>query len=490
MSLVAPPAAPSAPPADARVPFSRKLLWGAGGAADNIMYNGLSALVLPIFNLGLGVDAVLLGYAMGIPRLLDAITDPLIGNLSDNTRSRWGRRRPYILCGAIGAGVLLATLFNPGAGWSTDVLFWWFLILCSLFYVAYTFFMIPYSALGFELTTDYAERTRVLAWRPYLGFASGLAIPWLYKLCFVFGENEVEGVRVVAVLMGITVIALGLLPALFVPEPPAPAIAPAPLPLLQSLRVTFTNPAFLLLAGATLCILLGLFLAGPLGLYLSMFYVFGGDKEAAATIGGWAGVAGMLAGYVGLPLATWYSARFGKRHAALLFVGIATLSIPLTWWLFTPANPWLMLVPAVIIGITINGAFLVGVSMLADVCDADELRTGLRREGIYSASMEFGKKCAIALSTVLGGYLLAVAGFDQSQATQTESTLTALRLGYILVLGLAFLTAFLLFRRFPLTHESAREIRRQLDARRPDAAQLRARRAQSETAGEQRAAPR
>jgi GPH family glycoside/pentoside/hexuronide:cation symporter len=71
-------------------------LWGAGGAADNILYNGVATLVLPIFNVGLGVDAVKIGLAMGIPRLLDALTDPLIGNISDNTRTRWGRRRPYV----------------------------------------------------------------------------------------------------------------------------------------------------------------------------------------------------------------------------------------------------------------------------------------------------------------------------------------------------------------------------------------------------------
>lgn len=80
--------------ASPKVPLKKKLLWGAGGAADNLIYNGLANLVLPIFNVGLGIDAVKLGFAMGFPRFLDAVTDPLIGNISDNTRSRWGRRRP------------------------------------------------------------------------------------------------------------------------------------------------------------------------------------------------------------------------------------------------------------------------------------------------------------------------------------------------------------------------------------------------------------
>ena len=112
-----PGVAPGGESASARVPMRTKLLWGAGGAADNIVYNGLATLVLPIFNVGLGIDAVKLGFAMGIPRFLDAITDPLIGNISDNTRSRWGRRRPYIFVGIILTGILLALLFNPGRGW-------------------------------------------------------------------------------------------------------------------------------------------------------------------------------------------------------------------------------------------------------------------------------------------------------------------------------------------------------------------------------------
>jgi Na+/melibiose symporter-like transporter len=157
-------------------------------------------------------------------------------------------------------------------------------------------------------------------------------------------------------------------------------------------------------------------LSSPLGLYVSIYYVFGGDKELASVLGGWSGMAAVAAGFAGLPIATWLAKCLGKRHAALALLLLGLLSVPLTWWMFTPENPWLQIVPGFIFGLAINGCFLIGVSMLGDVCDADELKTGHRREGIYSASLEFGKKCAIALSTIVVGYLLLAVGFGEKAA--------------------------------------------------------------------------
>jgi len=427
----------------------------------------MNSLVLPIFNVGLGVDAVKLGYAIGLPRILDAITDPIIGNFSDNLRTRWGRRRPLIFLGAIFSAIFVGLLFSPPRGFDQSQLFWWFLGMCSLFYVAYTFFMIPYSALGLEITDDYNERTRVLAWRPYLGLAFGLAIPWLYKLCFMLGPNEAEGARTVGWIMGGAALVLGLIPALFLREHPLAASAGS-MPLFRSLRVTFSNRAFLALSGCTLCILLGMFLAGPLGLYLSLFYIFAGDKSAAATFAGFAGMFLLGSGFLGLSFSTWLSSKTGKRHALLWMLVVTIVFTVLTWWLYTPANPWLSLIPAFVTGFCLNGCFLMGVSMLGDVCDADEIETGRRREGIYSASLEFGKKMAIALFTFLSGYLLAATGFDQALPTQSTATLTALRTGFIVVICTTLLLSCLCIWFYPLTHAQTAEIRRQLDKRSDD----------------------
>jgi Na+/melibiose symporter-like transporter len=297
-----------------------------------------------------------------------------------------------------------------------------------------------------------------------MGLLVGLGIPWLYKLCFVLGDTEAEGARSVAVIMGVLAIGLGILPALFIKENVPQTTSPH-MPLLHALKITFTNRSFLLLSASTLCILLGIFLSNPLGLYVSIYYVFGGNKELASVLGGWSGMVGMAAGLAGLPIATWLAKCIGKRHAALALLLLGLLSVPLTWWMFTPEHPWLQIVPGFIFGLAINGCFLISVSMLGDICDDDELKTGHRREGIYSASREFGNKCAIALSTIVVGYLLLAVGFNEKATMQSVQTITSLRIGYMIVLGAPMILAGVFIYFFPITHQRAMENRRLLDER-------------------------
>ena len=121
--------------------------------------------MLIVLNLGLGMNPALVGLLGALPRLTDAITDPLMGYISDNTRSRWGRRRPYIFCGAILVGIVFALLWQLPDNRSENYYFWYFLIGSFLFYLAYTVFVTPWVALGYELTPDYHERTRLMGFR-------------------------------------------------------------------------------------------------------------------------------------------------------------------------------------------------------------------------------------------------------------------------------------------------------------------------------------
>ena len=162
-----------------RVSTGQKVAWGIGGVADTLMANTLNQLVMPIYNVGLGVDARLVGIALGALRLLDAFTDPFMGNLSDNTRSRWGRRRPYIFAGAILGAVLYAMIWMPPSSLGETGLFVYLLVVSTLFFVAYTIFSIPFGALVFEMTPDTHERTRIISCRTFFLGAALIAIPWL-----------------------------------------------------------------------------------------------------------------------------------------------------------------------------------------------------------------------------------------------------------------------------------------------------------------------
>lgn len=449
-----------------RVSIATKIKYGCGGAADNLFYYGTTSLFLPIFNAGYGVDAVMLGLAMAVPRLLDAVIDPLMGNLSDNAKTRWGRRRPFMLVGILLSALSVILLFNPIPGMSQVGLLWWFVITGSCFFVTYTAYFIPYAAWGLELSNDYLERTRVLSWRAYFNTGAGLAIPWLYTLCFVFGKTEMDGARIVAILLAAVGLTFGLVPILTMKERVEVTIAEKSLPFLPSLKSALSNRPFIWIAFAQIGILLGLFVSMPLSLYLSIFYIFDGKKADAATFGALSGTLAMGASIIGYQLGTWLSARMGKRHAVNTFAVLCVAAAVSTWWLYIPGKPWLSIIPGMLISIGASGSLLIIASMVGEVCDADELATGCRREGMFSATMEFGKKCAIAFSTLVGGYVLAATGFNQTIIQQTNEAVFAMRWGSILIISLAMLFVVVSISRYPIDRRRAQEITEALERRR------------------------
>lgn len=175
-------------PGQKRVPLRTKVVWGLGGLADNFMFNTLTALGTLVYVNHFKLSPAFAGLALGTPRFLDAFIDIWIGNASDNFRSRFGRRRPFMLAGVIGCvGVMpllwklpwMETAANP---WYANGPFLYIVILGTLLATFYTLFVVPYTALGFELTPDYDERTRVVRWRMYIGLLGSLAAGWLFRL--------------------------------------------------------------------------------------------------------------------------------------------------------------------------------------------------------------------------------------------------------------------------------------------------------------------
>jgi GPH family glycoside/pentoside/hexuronide:cation symporter len=151
-----------------RITFSHKVIYGFGAFVNNLLAAAIGGMVI-VLNLGLGMNPALVGLLGALPRLTDAITDPLMGYISDHTRTRWGRRRPYIFIGAILAGVMFALLWQLPKGQSENYYFWFFLIGSFIFYLGYTIFATPWVALGYELTPDYHERTRLMGVQNFMG---------------------------------------------------------------------------------------------------------------------------------------------------------------------------------------------------------------------------------------------------------------------------------------------------------------------------------
>jgi GPH family glycoside/pentoside/hexuronide:cation symporter len=212
-----------------RISLPQKIIYGLGAFVNNLLAAAIGGMAI-VLNLGLGMNPALVGLLGALPRLTDALTDPLMGYISDQTKSRWGRRRPYIFFGAIASGVIYALLWQLPEGGSESFYFWFFLGGSLIFYLAYTVFATPYVALGYELTPDYHERTRLMGVQNFMGQLAYLVSPWFlwimqYEVLF---DNMVDGARWLAIIIGAFVICIGILPAIFLkertPKNPADAI--------------------------------------------------------------------------------------------------------------------------------------------------------------------------------------------------------------------------------------------------------------------------
>ncbi len=443
---------------------SQKIAWGLGAITDHFMTNSIANIADKVYTMGFGVNPSVLGWVMAIPRIVDAISDPLMGALSDNTRSRFGRRRPYVAAGALLSGLLFVLMWSPPAGLGQTGLTAFLLITAILYYLAYTVFTVPWSAFGLELTEDYHERTQVQAYRVFLAALGGIVLGFMWKLAFYFGDgDDTKGIHKVALLFGILIVVSGLMPLLCrektrVQQQPKIAVKDA---FLQ----TFQNRPFLLILMVVFLILMGLFLVQRFGGYINVYYVFGGNKEAVSMLDVWSNLIFQASGIVLIPVISYLSRRLGKKNTLLLAEGMVGLAFLTSWVLYNPAFPYLQLVFFFLIAPGLSCVWILSASMIADICDVDEQATGLRREGAYGAAFSFMCKAAITVTLILSGYILNLCGYDASSPAPTSESIFRLRVLYMVIPTCFFGLAFGLTLFYPLSEQRVRAIREQLNQR-------------------------
>ncbi len=461
--------------AGSRLPLRTKFTWALGSLGDNYAGNTIGQLKDAVYTVALGVSPELVGWALSLPRLLDAFFDPVVGHWSDNARTRWGRRRPFIFAGAIALGLTMTLLWLPpaGRGWSHAALAAYFLGASMLFYAAYSIFLVPYRALGLELTSDYHERTRLQGWGMMVGLIGGLGLPWLYKLTLIAGgaaghgagvpaEAIVAGARWVGGGVGLLILITCLVPAIACRESSTPARA-AKISLGHALGATLRNRPFLQMLGMNFFATVGMYAPVTVGLLVSIYFLFQGNQDAAANLTGYLGMAQMLGSLAGVPVNTAISVRIGKRPAALVALGTGALGFASLGWTLLPAQPLWALASHFLIGWGMQGVWLMSATMNADVCDSDELVTGQRRSGLYGAVFALEQKIAFAVAALLGGYLVSQCGYVTA-APPTMTTLLQLR-GTLIVtplIGLALAALIIAF--YPLTRARVEEIQARLAA--------------------------
>lgn len=462
-----------------RVPFLQKIAYGAGAFANNTLAASIGGMMI-VLNVGLGMNPALVGLLGMIPRLFDAITDPIIGFVSDNTRSRWGRRRPYIFVGAIAVAIAFAMLWQLPEAKSEMYYFWYFLVGSLIFFLAYTIFVTPWVALGYELTADYHERTRLMGIQNAFGNIPYLIAP--YYLAIMqnerFFDDMMDGAAGLSIVIAVVVLVMGITPAIFLRERFSAAAEDGSDQLVKTLGsqikeffkgfvITMSFRPFLKLAVATFLVFNGFQMVAAFQFYVIAYYVFGGDLKLGATFAGHAGTLGALSGLGIILLITYFGSKYGKRHVFYVTTGLSIVGYLLKWFCYNPELPWLVLLPAPLIACGYAGLFTLMPSMIADVVDADELNTNERREGMYGSIFWWVVKLGLSAALLMGGLLLNATGFDVAlEGAQTERTLFLLRVFDVLVPAIASAIAIWMIATYSITEERAHEVRAELEARR------------------------
>jgi GPH family glycoside/pentoside/hexuronide:cation symporter len=458
-----------------RIPLRQKSAYAVGMFVNNLQAAALPAMVV-ILNLGLGMDPFLVGLIAALPRAFDAISDPMVGYLSDNTVTRWGRRRPYILVGAILAGLVFALMWQLPAGRSESFYFWVFLGASILFFLTYTLYATPFVAFPYEMTADYHERTRLHTFANTVGQLVWLGVPWFYAI--MANENlfrdTVHGARTLAIAVGIAVAVLGVVPAIacrerLTPRPTAgdeQGVLAHTLEFVKGIGITFKCRPFVKICAATFLVFNGYQLGISFSLYVMIYYLFGGDDSRAGELLGWFGTLTALATLVVIPVTGWLATRIGKRKTFFITVSVSLVGYALKWFGYNPDHPYWLLYAAPLVAFGVGSLFTLMGSMIADVCDYDELDTRQRREGVFGAIYWWMVKIGMALAGLLTGIMLNASGFTVELGAQPEKTLFLLRVFDVGVPLLTSALAIVIMLTYQISERKAYEIRAELERRR------------------------
>lgn len=458
------------PPVSGQLTVRTRFVYASGGILDQWGLHGLKNAANPVFNLVLGINPAVVGGMMAFSRVWDAWTDPVMGSISDNARTRWGRRRPFMFIGAVLSALTFLPLWVIPGSLSPTAVNAWIITASLLFYTAFTLYAVPYHALAYEIATEYHEKTKLLGVRMIFSTASMFGVAWIFPFTQAgwFG-SPTESVRVLAFIVAGILLVSGLSPALLLRETKTEIAAVSrqrQVPLREGLRIALRSGPFVRLLVAAGLTVIGLNMINALGTYVNVYHVFGGDAKPASVVGGWAGTLYGVTVLAVTPGLVWLARRIGKRDALIACFGCVLVGTISKWWLYTPDAPWLQLIVTVLLAPGMTGLWMLSESMVADVSEFEQLNSGVRTEGIYGAVYGWFLKSGLALGVFVSGLILVWTGFDVSNgALQSPETIWWMRFLFAFVPTVAVVVAMILLARFPLTPAKMLAVRAELDRR-------------------------
>jgi Na+/melibiose symporter-like transporter len=402
--------------------------YGFGSVAFGVKSNGFDYFFLIFYSQVMGVSAYLVSLALMIALMVDALSDPLIGYLSDNTRSRWGRRHPFMYAAAIPAAVAYYFVWNPPAGLEGDALFPYIVTIAILVRTLITVYEIPSSSLVAEISDDYDERTSMLSYRYFFGWTGG-TLMGAFATIFILvptatvpngmfnveGHGQVGAIAAISIFLAIMISALGthkMIPDL---KPPPPARQLSLMLIYREVFETLASRSFLALFLAALFGAVASGVSTTLSFYFSTFF-WGFSTEQIGLISLSVVISALMAFFISPAI----SRRLGKKRGAitigLMAFTVAPAPILLRLLGLMPQNSDPMLFPLVLSIIVVDVALIIAYqtlssSMIADLVEEAEIKTQRRSEGVFFASVTFVRKVTQGIGAAVAGVLLTISQF-------------------------------------------------------------------------------
>jgi len=468
-----------------KVPFGQKVAFGLGMLA-NQMFPAALGIFMVVLVQDMGFPGWMWGVLFFLPRVYDSITDPIMGFISDNTRSRWGRRKQYVLIGAIVMGISFVAMWQLYRVNGIPYNFVYFLLWSIVFYTGLTIFSIPYVAIGYEMSDDFHERTSIMAVAQWIGQWAWVIAPWFWVVMYdpKWFENADTATRTLSVWVGVICMLLAMVPALFIPSRSTQDDTHL-IPLnwsnfgggmreiFNGFKEAFSSEPFRKLCFSTFLIFNAFNTVAAFSFFIVVYHLFNGNAAAAGiwpTLFG--SVGALITTFAVIPTVAWMSKKTGKKNAFMISQGISIIGYILLWFLMIPGKPFMFMFALPFFSFGIGGLFTLMMSMTADVCDLDELATGKRREGIFGAIYWWMVKFGFAIAGLLSGAIMSFVGFAPGAATQAAGAVDGLRLFYSGIPILGTLLAMWIMRNYNLDEKRAIEVHAELERRKKNAANV------------------
>jgi glycoside/pentoside/hexuronide:cation symporter, GPH family len=461
-----------------KVPMIQKIAFGLGMLA-NQMFPAALGIFMVVLVEDLKFPAWMWGVLYFAPRIVDAFFDPIMGFVTDNTKSVWGRRRQYVFIGSLIMGITFVIMWQLYRENGINYNFYFFLAWSFIFYLGLSVFSVPYVAMGYEMSDDFHERTNIMAISQWIGQWAWVIAPWFWVIMYdpKWFPNADTATRTLAVWVGVVCMILAMMPAIFIKakstkfdETLKPltfkTIGGSLKEILVSFKEAFVIKPFRKLCIATFLIFNAFNTVAGFTFFIVVYYLFSGNASKAGIWPTLFGSVGALATtFIVIPIVAKMAKKMDKKKAFLICQGISILGYIMLWFFFVPGKPYMFLFALPFFSFGIGSLFTLMMSMTADVCDMDELNSGKRREGIFGAIYWWMVKFGFAIAGLLTGVIMSLVGFDTSAATNADSAITGLRLFFSGLPMLGTLIAMWVMWDYDLTEEKATQIKKELEAR-------------------------